>query len=336
MIPVTIWKHTHTNDRDHVRTRHADRPHRAIPSDQHGHTFDAVDPFDRLRSARRHVTDPVESLAQAIAERVVDVVVQALDMNEIISRIDLTAALDQVDVNHVLDRVDVDRLLGQTNVDGLIGRVDVDGLIGRVDVDRLIGRVDVDGLIERVDVDRLIERVDVDAVVGRVDVDGLLDRVDVNALINRLDIDTLVGQTDLGSIIARSTSGFASEALDTLRGQAVMIDQFVDRTIWRMERRKGAQPQSPSDAAPREGGPPTAAMVLHQAVAPTGAHPRDTRSPHHPDPTPADALPHDGSPAAGSISPPQPALVPTGGDPRQDANSPPNSRARHGARSAPG
>ncbi len=78
-------------------------------------------------------------------------------------------------------------------------------------------------------------------IVRRVDVDGLVDRVDMNALIDRVDVEALVGQTDLGNIIARSTSGFASEALDTLRGQAVMIDQFADRMVWRMERRKGAQ-----------------------------------------------------------------------------------------------
>ncbi len=156
----------------------------------------------------------MESLAQAIAGRVAEIVVQALDLNEIIGQIDLSAALDQVDVNHLLDRVDVDRLL------------------------------------EQVDVNRLVGRVDVNAIMQRVDVGALIDRVDVNGLAGRLDVDALVGQTDLGSIIAKSTSGVASEALDVLRSQTVMIDQFTDRVVWRLERREGPRPRTPSVPAP--------------------------------------------------------------------------------------
>jgi uncharacterized RDD family membrane protein YckC len=205
------------------------------------------------------VTDPVETLAQTVAERVVEVVIQALDMNEIISRIDLTAALDQVDVDRLLDRVDVTKLLD------------------RVDVDRLLNQVDVNGLVDRVDVD---------AILRRVDVDGLIDRVDVNGLIDRVDVDALVTQTDLGSILARSTSGVASEALDTLRGQTVMIDQSVDRFVWRAERRKGARPRTPSyaarddrprDDAPRDDGPPVVAVLPRAAIGPGSARPDSAR-----------------------------------------------------------
>lgn len=164
------------------------------------------------------MTDPAESLAQAVAERVIEVVVQALDLNEIIRRIDLNGVLDQVDINHVLDRVDVDAI---------------------------------------------VRRVDVDALIGRVDIDGLMERVDVNALIDRVDVDALIGQTDLGGIIAKSTSGFASEALDTLRSQMVMIDQYADRVVWHAERRKGERPRTPS-YAPHDGGGPPAGAVLPQ------------------------------------------------------------------------
>jgi len=47
--------------------------------------LEPVDPFERLRSAGRRVTDPAEALAQAVAERVIEGVIQALDLNEIIS-----------------------------------------------------------------------------------------------------------------------------------------------------------------------------------------------------------------------------------------------------------
>jgi uncharacterized RDD family membrane protein YckC len=176
------------------------------------------------------VTDPAEALAQAVAERVIEGVIQALDLNEIISRIDVNGVLDQVAINHVLDRVDVDRLL------------------------------------DRVDVNGIIERADVDAIVRRVDVNALMGRVDVNAVVNRVDVDALIEQTDLGGIIAKSTSGFASDALDTLRSQMVMIDQYADRVVWRAERRKGERPRTPSYAPHDGGGPPPGAELPHQPI----------------------------------------------------------------------
>jgi hypothetical protein len=53
-----------------------------------------VDPLDRLRSAGKRMTDPAESLAQRIAERVVDLLVRALDVNAVVQRVDPNAVLD--------------------------------------------------------------------------------------------------------------------------------------------------------------------------------------------------------------------------------------------------
>ncbi|MDR0342462.1 MAG: hypothetical protein LBI49_04975, partial [Nocardiopsaceae bacterium] len=97
----------------------------------------SVDPLGGLRSARRRMTDPVDSLAQAVAERVTGLLVGALDVN---------ALLQRVAVNDVLGRVDLN---------GLLDRVDLHGLLDRVDIDRLLDRVDIDRLLARVDVDRL-------------------------------------------------------------------------------------------------------------------------------------------------------------------------------------
>src|SRR6516165_2976609 len=58
-----------------------------------------VNPRDRLRSASRRVTDPAETLAQQVTERVVDLVVSALDINEIVARVDLNAVLSLVDLD---------------------------------------------------------------------------------------------------------------------------------------------------------------------------------------------------------------------------------------------
>ena len=75
--------------------------------------------------------------------------------------------------------------------------------------------------------------------------DALLDRVYVNGLVRRIDMDVLVEQTDLGAVIAMSSGGAASEALDAARSQAVGLDQFIDRWVGRVLRRKGPGPLAP-------------------------------------------------------------------------------------------
>jgi uncharacterized RDD family membrane protein YckC len=108
-----------------------------------------VDPLGPLRSVGDRLAPPAEALAQRVADRVVDLVVAALD------------------------------------VDALLDRVDVDALLDRIDVDALLDRVDVDGLLDRVDVARFADRVDIDSILARVDVDGLLERTDLGAVVAR-------------------------------------------------------------------------------------------------------------------------------------------------------
>jgi hypothetical protein len=117
-----------------------------------------VDPLDRLRDAGRRVTDPFEALAQRVAERVLDLVVSALDMNALLDRVDVNALVGRVDVNGLLNRVDVPALLDRADVNELLDRVDIDALLDRVDVNDLVRRVDVDALVEQTDVGAIIAR----------------------------------------------------------------------------------------------------------------------------------------------------------------------------------
>jgi hypothetical protein len=110
--------------------------------------------------------------------------------------------------------------------------------------------VDVNALLDRVDVNALLDRVDVDSLLGRLDVNVLLDRVDVNDLVRRVDMDTLVRDTDLGAVMARSTGGVASDVLDAARSQAVGLDQFVDRWVRRLLRRRQPGPGVPPALLP--------------------------------------------------------------------------------------
>lgn len=97
-------------------------------------------------------------MAQAVAERVVDLVLEAIDM---------------------------DALLAKVDVDAIIRRVDVDDIVRRVDVDGIIERVDVDAIIERVDVQRIIDRVDITEIVNRVDIDALMEQTELGTIIAR-------------------------------------------------------------------------------------------------------------------------------------------------------
>jgi hypothetical protein len=100
----------------------------------------------------------VEQLAQAVAERVVSIV------------------MDAIDIDALLERVDVDALVSRVDVDGVVSRVDVDGLIDRVDVEKIIDRVDVEKIIDRVDMKKIVDRIDIDAIVEQTELGTIIAR----------------------------------------------------------------------------------------------------------------------------------------------------------------
>ncbi len=102
-----------------------------------------------------------EQLAQAVAERVVSIVMDAIDMDALLDRID---------------------------VDAVIARVDVDSVVSRVDVDHLIDRVDVEKIIERVDVKKIVERIDIDAVMEQTELGSIIARSTTGVASEVLDL----------------------------------------------------------------------------------------------------------------------------------------------------
>lgn len=108
-----------------------------------------MDPGERVLMAGWRLAEPLETLAQHVAQRAIELVVEALDIN---------ALLDQIDVNRLLDRVDADRLIARVDVDALLERVDVDALLGRIDVNELASRVDVDAVLERTELRGVLSR----------------------------------------------------------------------------------------------------------------------------------------------------------------------------------
>ncbi len=118
----------------------------------------------------RRFTEPVDVLAQAVARRAIELVVEALDVNALLDKVDVNRLLANVDVNRVLDNVDANRLLD------------------RVDVDRIVARVDVNALVEKVDVNEITERVDVNALVDRTELKTVLAKSSTTVFIEGIDL----------------------------------------------------------------------------------------------------------------------------------------------------
>jgi len=212
---------------------------------------DLMERRNRPRSIR---TGTAELLAQRVAERLIDIVVQAVDINALLQMVDLNALLERVDVNTPLKQVDLNALLRQVDLNAPLREVDLNALLARVDVNTPLKQVDVNtplkqvdlnALLKQVDLNALLKQVDLNEVLEQVDVDAVLDRVDINDVVARIDMERLVGQTDLGAIIARSTGGLATQVLDTMRSGAVGLDRRIDRWVTRLLRRKEPGPLAP-------------------------------------------------------------------------------------------
>jgi len=148
----------------------------------------AVGPNDRVRSsASRRFAGPMESIVQGAAQRAIELVVEALDVNALLARMDLNAVLVQVEL---------------------------DDLLGRVDLNQVLDRVDLNQLVDRVDLNQVLDRVDINQVLDRVDMSRLMARVDINEIVDRIDIEALVADTDLGARMASSTGTLATEVAD--------------------------------------------------------------------------------------------------------------------------
>jgi hypothetical protein len=99
-----------------------------------------VDPIARRRPVDGRLVPRREALAQAAAERAVEVVLSLLDLNAVLEQVDLNAVLDQVDIERVLDRIDLDRLLERVDLNGIIRRLDIEALVEQTDLGAVIAR----------------------------------------------------------------------------------------------------------------------------------------------------------------------------------------------------
>jgi len=86
-----------------------------------------VDQIDQMRAAS-------ELLAQRAMERVLDLVVQSLDVNELAQQVNVDALLSQLDLNAVIKKIDLNALLSRVDVQALVERVDIDAIVQDTDI----------------------------------------------------------------------------------------------------------------------------------------------------------------------------------------------------------
>ena len=89
----------------------------------------------------------MEQLVEAIAERVVNLVLDAIDVNALVSQVDVDGLVDRVDVEKIIERVDVQKIIDRVDVDQIVARVDVQAIIQRVDIDSLVEQTELGSII---------------------------------------------------------------------------------------------------------------------------------------------------------------------------------------------
>ena len=99
-----------------------------------------------------------EQLAQALAERIVPLIIDAIDINAIVDKVDIEKVVDRVDINKIVSRVDIDNILDQVDIETIIDRVDIQKVIERVDINSIVNEIDIDALVEQTELGSIIAR----------------------------------------------------------------------------------------------------------------------------------------------------------------------------------
>jgi hypothetical protein len=115
--------------------------------------------------AERPVSNPigsrVEQLAQSLAERIVPMIVDAIDIDAILEKVDIDAIVQRVDVDRIVDRVDIEKI------------------VDRVDIQKIIERLDINAIVEKVDIDALVEHTELGSIIARSTTGVLTEILDV-------------------------------------------------------------------------------------------------------------------------------------------------------------
>ncbi len=103
----------------------------------------------------------VEQLAQAIAERIVPLIVDAIDIDAILDKVDIEKLIDRVDIEKVVERVDIEKIVERVDVQKIIERVDINAIVNEIDIDALVEQTEIGSIIARSTTGILTEVLDV-------------------------------------------------------------------------------------------------------------------------------------------------------------------------------
>ena len=104
------------------------------------------------------IASRVEQLAQALAERIVPLILEVIDINAIVDQVDIEKVIDRVDINKIVSRVDIDQILDRVDIEKVIDRVDIQKVIERVDINSIVNEIDIDALVEQTELGSIIAR----------------------------------------------------------------------------------------------------------------------------------------------------------------------------------
>ena len=103
----------------------------------------------------------MEQLAQALAERLVPLIVDAIDLNAVLDKVDIEALIERVDINKVVERVDIEKVVERVDVQKVIERVDINAIVDEIDIDALVEQTELGSIIARSTTGVLTEILDV-------------------------------------------------------------------------------------------------------------------------------------------------------------------------------
>ena len=73
----------------------------------------------------------MEQLAQAMAERIVPMVIEAIDIDSLLDRVDVEKIIERVDVQKIIDRVDINAIVNKVDIDSLVEQTEIGSIIAR-------------------------------------------------------------------------------------------------------------------------------------------------------------------------------------------------------------
>ena len=238
------------------------------------HPARVVEAFaDRGHLARTSASDDLNRIIAAVVPRVVDEVLDSLDLtalvrqrvdiDALVSTVDIAAIVDRMDIDEIVSKIDIDGILRQVDVDAIVAKVDIDAVVRQVDVNAIARQVDVDAIVRQVDIDAIARQIDIDAIVSQVDIDAIAKRIDIDAIAERIEVDAIVSRVDLDAIMQRldvvgiaeevvngidlpeiirqSTGSMASDVVRDVRMESIEADMAIARLIDRIIRRRRAR-----------------------------------------------------------------------------------------------